>query len=237
MDWGAATGMGLAPLERVKILAHRGNIDGPDRANENRLARIGEALARGFGLETDVRYAPEKGFYVSHDAARPAADALLAAHCALWRRHPGAVIALNIKELGQERALLEALNGLRVVQQLFLFDMELIEPLAGETARLYRRYDAAVPLAARVSDRGESVERALGIEVASVVWLDEFDGPWASAETVGRLKAAGKAVYAVSPELHGRPLDEAQARWRDFARWGVDGICTDWPALLAAQHG
>jgi len=161
----------------------------------------------------------------------------LAAHCGLWRRHPEAVIALNVKELGQERALLEALNALRVVPQLFLFDMELIEPRAGETARLYRRYDAAATLAARVSDRGEPVERALGIEVASVVWLDEFDGPWATADTVGRLKGAGKAVYAVSPELHGRSLDEAKTRWRDFARWGVDGICTDWPALLAAQHG
>jgi glycerophosphoryl diester phosphodiesterase len=219
------------------VLAHRGNIDGPAPARENSLELIGAALSRGYGLETDVRYAPGKGFYVSHDAAEPAADALLAAHCALWRRHPGAAIALNIKELGQERALLEALNSLRVVQQLFLFDMELIEPDAGQTARLYRRYDAAVPLAARVSDRGEPVERALGIEVASVVWLDEFDGPWATAETVARLKAAGRTVYAVSPELHGRPLDEAKARWRDFARWGVDGVCTDWPALLAAQHG
>ena len=233
----AAACVGLAPRGPVKILAHRGNVDGPDRANENRLALVGEALARGFGLETDVRYAAGQGFYISHDPATPLPESLLAMHCALWRRHPEATIALNVKELGQERALLEALNGLRVVQQVFLFDMELIETRAGETARLYRRYDAALSLAARVSDRGEPLERALAIEVASVVWLDEFDGPWATAETVGRLKAARKTVYAVSPELHGRPLDEAQARWRDFARWGVDGICTDWPALLAAHHG
>jgi len=221
----------------VKIFAHRGNIDGPDLANENRLAQVGGALARGYGLETDVRYAAGRGFYISHDPAAPSGESLLAAHCALWRRHPEATIALNVKELGQERALLEALNALRVVPQLFLFDMELIEPTAGVTARLYRRFDAAVTIAARVSDRGEPLERALAIEVASAIWLDEFDGPWATADTVGRLKAAGKAVYAVSPELHGRPLEAAEARWRDFAAWGVDGICTDWPALLAAQHG
>lgn len=219
----------------MKILAHRGNVAGPDPASENSLARVGEALALGYGLETDVRYAPQRGFYLSHDPAPPSADSLLAAHCALWRRHPGAIIALNVKELGQERALLEALNALRVVPQLFLFDMELIEPRAGETARLYRRFDAAVTIAARVSDRGEPIERALGIEVASAVWLDEFDGPWATADTVGRLKAAGKAVYAVSPELHGRPLEAAEGRWRDFAAWGVDGICTDWPARLAGR--
>lgn len=208
---------------------------GPDPTHENRLARVGDALAAGYGLETDVRYAAGQGFYISHDLAMPTGQSLLAAHCALWRRHPDAIIALNVKELGQERALLEALNALRVVPQLFLFDMELIEPQAGETARLYRRFDAAVTIAARVSDRGEPLERALAIEVARAIWLDEFDGPWATAETVARLKAAGKAVYAVSPELHGRSLGEAEARWRDFAAWGVDGICTDWPARLAAR--
>lgn len=219
----------------MKILAHRGNIDGPDHANENRLALVGQALACGYGLETDVRYATGQGFYISHDPAAPSAESLLAAHCALWRHHPEATIALNVKELGHERELLEALNALRVVPQLFLFDMELIEARAGETARLYRHFDAAVPLAARVSDRGEPLERALAIEVANVVWLDEFDGPWATADTVGRLKAANKAVYAVSPELHGRSLAEAEARWHDFADWGVDGVCTDWPARLGAQ--
>lgn len=219
----------------MKILAHRGNTAGADPARENGLAQVGEALAAGYGLETDVRYEAGKGFYVSHDPVAPSGESLLAAHCELWRRHPAATIALNVKELGQERALLEALNALRVLPQLFLFDMELIEPRAGETARLYRRFDAAVTLAARVSDRGEPLDRALAIEVASVVWLDEFDGPWATAQTVDRLKAAGKAVYAVSPELHGRSLGEAQARWRDFAAWDVDGICTDWPARLAAQ--
>lgn len=215
------------------ILAHRGNVSGPEPARENSLALIGEALSRGYGLETDVRHAPERGFYISHDAAAPGAGMLLAEHCALWRRHPGARIALNIKELGHEGALLEALNGLGVTRQLFLFDMELIEPRPGETARLFRSLDAAVPLAARVSDRAEPLERALGIEVADIVWLDEFDGPWATEETIAALKGAGKAVFAVSPELHGRSVAQAKARWRDLARWGVDGICTDWPDLLA----
>ncbi len=219
------------------VLAHRGNVEGPDRPRENSLGQVGEALACGFGLETDVRYAEGQGFYLSHDPMPPSVDSLLAAHAALWRRHPAATIALNIKELGQERALLDALNALGVASQVFLFDMELVEPRAGETARLLRRFNAAVRLAARVSDRGEPVERALGIEAATVIWLDEFDGPWATAGTLRSLKAAGKTVYAVSPELHGRPLEEAERRWREFARWGVDGICTDWPARLAAQHG
>lgn len=219
------------------VLAHRGNIEGPDPRRENTLGLLEEALARGFGLETDVRYAARHGFYISHDPALPVADSLLAAHAALWRRHPAATIALNIKELGQEAALVEALNALGVASQVFLFDMELIEPDAGETARTYRRLDPAVRLAARASDRGEPVERALGIAVAESIWLDEFDGPWATADTVRMLKDAGKAVFAVSPELHGRSLAQMEQRWRDFVLWGVDGVCTDWPARLVAQHG
>ena len=46
------------------------------------------------------------------------------------------------------------------------------------TARRCRDLHPTIRLAARVSDRGESIERALGISVASVIWLDEFDGPF-----------------------------------------------------------
>jgi glycerophosphoryl diester phosphodiesterase len=218
------------------VLAHRGNLRGPAPGRENSLALIGEALSLGFGLETDVRYSAGHGFYISHDVAAAAGGAaLLGAHCELWQRHPGAPVALNIKELGREGELLAALRAMGVMPQVFLFDMELIEPNPGETARLYRRLDPSVAIAARVSDRGEPLERALGIEVAGVIWLDEFDGPWATADTVRKLKNAGKAIYAVSPELHGGRVDEARARWRDFARWGVDGICTDWPELLQSD--
>lgn len=217
------------------VLAHRGNLRGPAPGRENSLELIGAALSRGFGLETDVRHSAAQGFYVSHDVAAVSGTSLLGAHCEFWRRHPGATVALNIKELGQEKPLLEALRAMQVTKQVFLFDMELIEKRAGATARLYRSLDPSVAIAARVSDRGEPVERALGIEAAGVVWLDEFDGPWATGDTVRSLKNAGKIVHAVSPELHGRPVEEARARWRDFAHWGVDGICTDWPEMLQSE--
>ncbi len=217
------------------ILAHRGNVRGPEPARENSLELIEEALALGFGVETDVRYSASHGLYVSHDTAEPQRGALLSAHAELWRRYAGALVALNVKELGREALLVQSLRAMRVSERVFLFDMELIEPRPGETARLYRSLDASVAIAARVSDRGEPVQRALSIEVAQAIWLDEFDGPWATSDTVRELKQAGKTVYAVSPELHGRSMREASARWRDFARWGVDGICTDWPQRLAGE--
>lgn len=213
------------------ILAHRGNVRGPERARENSLDLVEEALALGFGLETDIRFA-SRGHLITHDPAPWSPLVEFSAHAALWRRFPEAVIALNIKEPGGEASLLSALRVERVTRQVFLFDMELVEPRPGEMAMNLRRLDPTIRIAARVSDRGESVERALAIAPASEVWLDEFDGPWSTVETVARLKAAGRRVFAVSPELHGRPLVEAELRWVQFVTWGVDGICTDWPIRL-----
>lgn len=213
------------------ILAHRGNLRGPERARENSPELVEEALALGFGLETDIRLAP-RGHLITHDPAPWSPMVDFPAHAALWRRFPEAVIALNIKEAGGEASLLSALRVERVARQVFLFDMELVEPIPGEMAMNFRRLDPTIRLAARVSDRGEPVERALAIAPASEIWLDEFDRPWSTAETVARLKAAGRRVFAVSPELHERSLAEAELRWVQFLAWGVDGICTDWPIRL-----
>ena len=46
------------------------------------------------------------------------------------------------------------------------------------------------------------------------------------------MKRAGRTVHAVSPDLHGGSLEAARDRWMDFIRWGVDGICTDYPGAL-----
>jgi glycerophosphoryl diester phosphodiesterase len=225
-------------MSRLHILSHRANLDGPDRARENCAAAVAEALACGFGLETDIRLDAAHGFYINHDPHAVDAAHAFENHAALWRTHPEAVIALNIKELGAEAELLQVLYKEAVVNQVFLFDMELLEPVAGVTARRFRTLDTQIVLAARVSDRAEPISQALSIEVAHCIWLDEFDGPWADYASVQALKAAGRKVYAVSPDLHGYTLEQSVRRWHDFLRWGVDGICTDWPLRLreALRH-
>ena len=217
------------------ILAHRGNLHGPDSARENSPECIAEAIAMGYGIETDVRHAPDFGFYISHDAALPRQDNALATHAGLWRRNPAAVVALNIKETGSEAQLIECLHSLGVARQVFLFDMELVEPVPGEMAARFRSLDHAITIAARVSDRNEPPSRAIDNQAADAIWLDEFEGPWATRDTVAELIQAGRKVYAVSPELHDMNLEKAIKRWHDFALWGVAGICTDWPLLLARE--
>ncbi len=236
MDGNLPPGMAMDEDGRTMIiLAHRGNLRGPDSTRENSPECITEAIAKGYGIETDVRYAPDFGFYISHDPASPRQDNALATHAGLWRRNPGAIVALNIKETGSEAQLIECLRSLDVARQVFLFDMELVEPVPGEMAARFRSLDHAITIAARVSDRNEPPSRAIGNRAADTIWLDEFDGPWATRDTVAELIQEGRKVYAVSPELHGMKLEQAIKRWHDFALWGVTGICTDWPLLLARE--
>ena len=214
------------------ILAHRGNTRGPSRL-ENRGPTLSTALRQGWGVEIDLRRTPDGRFYLSHDPAPVWDDQLAEPFFADVRRHPDATVAVNVKESGYEQALVDFLGAQRVLNQVFLFDMELVEQTPGETSRLLRSLDPQIKLAARVSDRNEPIEQALGIREASIVWLDEFDGPWVTAEVVRRLKEAGRVVHAVSPELHGFSVAAARVRWDELTRWGVDGICTDYPEDLA----
>jgi glycerophosphoryl diester phosphodiesterase len=216
----------------IGILAHRANVAGANRAAENTLPAVREALGSGWGLETDIRRHADGRFYLSHDPQPPGGGLDGERFCDEVRRHPDALIALNVKELGYEVDLLSWLAREGIGGQVFLFDMELLEDTPGRTARLFRQADPCVRLAARVSDRGESVEQALAIEEAAVIWLDEFDGPWATRSDVERLTRAGRQVHLVSPDLHGRSLAEARARWSEALAWGIHGICTDYPRDL-----
>ncbi len=215
------------------ILSHRGNIVGPCPSAENRLPTVDAALRWHWGLETDIRRDAGGRLYIAHDARPSGASFLAEDFCTLFRAHPGATIALNVKELGYEKALLEFLSAQGVIDQVVLFDMELLERKPGTAARRFRELHPTVKIAARVSDRGESIEQALSIPSASVIWMDEFDGPHFTAADVARLKRAGRRVFAVSPDLHRASLDVSRRRWLDFIEWGVDGICTDYPSALS----
>jgi hypothetical protein len=222
------------------ILAHRGNLTGPEPARENMLDRMADAMSLGFGLETDIRRRGNGTLYISHDPMpNGLADGSDNAdrHAAIWRASPLLLIALNVKELGWNSALVDFVTANQLDPQVMLFDMELIEPVPGGMARDLHRLHPPLHLAARVSDRGEPLERALGIPEATSIWLDEFDELWATCDSIQRLKDAGRMVHAISPELHGFDADTRRRRWDDFAVWGVDSLCTDYPIEAAAQLG
>lgn len=52
----------------MKIIAHRGNIDGPDPLTENQPETIDKAIELRFDVEIDVRYIPDENkFFLGHD--------------------------------------------------------------------------------------------------------------------------------------------------------------------------
>ncbi len=93
-------------------------------------------------------------------------------------------------------------------------------------------------------------------EIYSWTWLDEWDrvGPFGTSKslvdesTVEHLREYGFKIAAVSPELHASspaPLggevhedgvspDRLEARWRRWASFGLDALCTDHASWLRA---
>jgi glycerophosphoryl diester phosphodiesterase len=52
----------------MKLIAHRGNTDGPNPLEENRPEYIEDAIDRGFDVEIDIRYSSvDQVFYLGHD--------------------------------------------------------------------------------------------------------------------------------------------------------------------------
>lgn len=227
----------------MKLISHRGNLSGIVHATENSLSVIEQSLQYGFGVETDLRRSDGGIFYISHDSAAVNGDNNADVHAMLWNQYPESEISLNVKELGYEERLIDFIRRHQLQSRLFLFDFELLEKNPGSTASKIHALDPEIRLAARVSDRyGESIEQAASITAASIIWLDEFDSLWVTYDDVAALKALGRTVYAISPEIHGFSMTETEARWQQFQDWGVDGICTDYPVranevLKSVQRG
>jgi len=211
------------------ILAHRGNLNGSNRETANTVGAYRQALEFGFGLEIDVRRSFSNEFYISHDQVSEYSNILLEVYEPHFRTYSKMPIAVNVKELGYEAKLASQLLAGAFGDRAFLFDFELLEPLVpGRAQRLLRATDACanVPMASRLSDRNEPMQQALSIP-AEITWADEFDSLWLSEAHVNAVHEAGRRFYVISPELHGFSRDERLSRWEDFARWRVDGICTD----------
>ncbi len=220
-------------------MAHRANLTGPHSVVENSLAACARALAEGFGLETDLRRDPAGAFYISHDPLPRSPENSLAAFTELFHQYPAAELAINVKELGYESALIDLMNSGRLGQRSFYFDFELLEPKTPGTAQRKIKslpQSKTVRLASRLSDRHEPLSQCLAIP-AQVVWGDEFDTLWLTENEARQVRTANRLLYMISPEIHGFDLATTKRRWQDFKTWGVDGICTDYPLMARDFFG
>jgi hypothetical protein len=215
----------------VEILAHRGNINGADHSRENSTNACKECLDLGFGLELDVRNY-EGNFYAKHDPVISNKEQSWAEIVEVINDYPQLPIAINIKDTDHETYLIESIRNLSKLK-VFLFDLELVVGIEKYEllSSIYKNLDSTIEIAVRVSDRGETLERAIASK-SQVVWLDEFDSFWVSEEIIQKLNMAGKKVYAVAPDLHKHSAKTSVNRCQEFVAWDVVGICTDYPIML-----
>jgi hypothetical protein len=68
----------------MKLIAHRGNIFGRERCNENQPDYIANAIKQGYDAEIDIWY--QDGFYLGHDRPEHEVDLdfILERHRSLW---------------------------------------------------------------------------------------------------------------------------------------------------------
>src|SRR6266481_5970705 len=119
------------------ILAHRGNLEGPNPAAENSLAAMRRALELGSGVETDLRRAPDGKFYIAHDPGPRTSVNDFMQFASLFEAFPDRPVAMNVKELGYEGDLITLQASGRLGARSFYFDFELLEPATpGRTQRL-----------------------------------------------------------------------------------------------------
>ena len=205
---------------RRRILAHRGMWD--EVAQQNSLDALVDALSAGFGVEFDVR--DQHGELVlSHDVPIAQCPSFSSFCEELQKRNiiQNALLAINVKSDGLLPLVSQSLPLLRSAS-VFFFDMSLPQQVQ------YR--DVGLPVAIRLSEYEHDLLRAPDLHHGEPIWLDGFDSDWWLTEgrVIERLKS--RALYVVSPELHGR---NPEAVW-DWAAtklaegWNVS-VCTDHP--------
>jgi glycerophosphoryl diester phosphodiesterase len=203
-------------MSDMEVLAHRGQWREPSERNS--LAALRDALAAGFGIETDVRDCDGE-LVISHDPPTTGALTLNEFFTTYQMLGARGTLALNIKADGLTKPLQAALAAFEI-ENYFVFDMSIPDTLHWQRA--------GVPFYTRQSEYEPTpalYHRAAG------VWLDAFAEEWYDIAMIEAHIAAGKQVCIVSPELHKRPHLPLWERLRELPSACSSRllICTDHP--------
>jgi hypothetical protein len=198
------------------IYAHRGYWI--EKAEKNSLVAFKRAFNEGFGVELDIRDYNED-LVISHGV--PSASSLqLRDLFQLYSEYDNLPLALNIKADGLQD-MLDSLIKQYEIENYFVFDMSVPEGL--------RYLQANMNVFTRQSEY--ELEPSF-YKMASGVWMDQFLNNWISKEAIYKHAKYKKNICIVSPELHGRPIENQWAKYIEFQRIMGDKnimICTDKP--------
>lgn len=187
----------------MKIVAHRGNIDGKSKL-ENSFGHLYKACQAGYGIEVDLRLANGK-LVVSHDDTEYHSS-IDASHIKQIISSFNPFITINIKQFGISdhiAKLFHTRNG-------FVFDFELINTDCLNEIEKYRA------LGFKIARRHSDIAVPLDFK-ADYIWLDEMH----KSNSVNIAGMPLHKIFYVSPELHGRPIHERRTEF-------FGGVCTDY---------
>lgn len=207
-------------MNRKNILAHRGCWD--ENIPKNSFEALKNALAAGFGIETDFRDC-NGVIVVSHDP--PEGDVLEARALFELYAKLGANgrIGLNIKADGLQKPLLSMLFESDLpLETCYAFDMSVPDAL-GYIASDFPTYT-------RLSEYETELPF---LHLSDGVWVDSFTGNFSQVAEAQRILDAGKRACIVSPELHQR---DHHTLWDDITLAGLHEnplfeLCTDLPQV------
>ena len=215
-------------------LAHRGWW-WPEPRRQNTPPAFLAAARAGYGLELDICMVQGR-LWIAHAPADVLTGravcgptGVLPALCA------APLLAWNLKIISAAEPLVEFIQKQGLADRSLVFDHELALEGTDLGPMDTGKYMVAIDcpgILTRASDREDEPLGLALVRTAHGVWLDAFEKDWVPRERILQAHAAGKAAYVVSPELHGRPLD--LGLWKEWVGAGVQGICTDFPHLLAA---
>lgn len=148
--------------------------------------------------------------------------------------------AIHVKQAEQGDAQLGMIAD--AFQRYVLYDKAIVFDLTLESAAKMRALDPRIKIFISVGEERFAPSIYLWADLADQganydgVWWDEWKTPGSeyTAERAAEIRAAGKEIYVISPELHldhGHPhaLAGFYQDWQDFIAWGVDGVCTAYP--------
>lgn len=205
----------------MKFLAHRGLWR--HEHEQNTLQSFREAIAQGFGIETDIRDFGDS-LRISHDVPHGNEPLLeefvdLMQNASIIEELP---VALNIKADGLASKINAVMPKTRANS--FFFDMSVPDQ------RSYLKLN--MPVYARMSE----VEKSPAwFGPSKGVWLDQFDHLWFGPEQIEQLLSKGKKVCVVSSELHGRDPEGLWGLLKRFANNFNVMLCTDYPVNARAS--
>ncbi len=200
----------------MNFLAHRGFWR--ERNEANSILAHATALAKGYGIEFDVRDANCQ-VVVAHDMVERPKPNLVELLTAYSNVSATATLAINIKAdgLATRFASLLADHG---ITNYFCFDMSVPEMIHYRRLRLryFTRHSEHEPSPVLYGD-------------AAGVWMDMFESEWITPDDIYAHLGRGKQVALVSPELHSRPYEGFWAclRAAGLAKHPGLMLCTDHP--------